>query len=107
VPPPDTQFFAADGNGRLTGGLIALDGVHPTSIGYGILAQEVIRVMERAGVIFSRPASPLNMDFAGLLAEDKLVSEPPATLVDDLHIVGWINQQFDIVKTLLRHGTLT
>jgi hypothetical protein len=45
-PAPDTQFFEADSNGRTAGGLIALDGVHPTTIGYSLLAAEVTKIMQ-------------------------------------------------------------
>ncbi|HXQ61289.1 MAG TPA: hypothetical protein VN796_03085 [Acidimicrobiales bacterium] len=103
-PQPDTQFFTAGTSGRTTGGLIALDGVHPTTIGYGIVAQEVIRVMETAGVSF--PSSPCTIDFDALLAEDELMSDPPVTLTGDLHIVGWLNEHLDIITALLSHGRL-
>jgi hypothetical protein len=101
VPRPDTQFLTADEQGRTSGGLIALDGIHPTTIGYGILAQEVIRVMEVAGVAFPRP-SPVTIDFAALLDEDRLVSDPPPTLTGGLHVVGWINKHVDILQALRR-----
>ena len=52
-PVPTTRFFRSGPGGRTEGGLFSLDGVHPTTIGYGILAQEVIKVMELAGVAFS------------------------------------------------------
>ena len=52
-PPPDSQFFAVGPNGQRTaGGLFSLDGVHPTTIAYGLVAQEFVRVMEEAGVVF-------------------------------------------------------
>ena len=73
----DTRFFRSNENGRRQGGLFGLDGIHPTSSGYGIIAQEVIDVLAAAGV----PAAPI--DFAALLAADTLNSDPPA-LVDDV-----------------------
>src|SRR6478609_1423220 len=51
-PVPGTRFFRSGPGGRTDGGLFSLDGVHPTTIGYGILAQEVIRVLQVAGVVF-------------------------------------------------------
>ena len=48
-PPPDTRFFRAGPSGRAEGGLFSLDGVHPTTIGYGRVAQEIIHVMRDAG----------------------------------------------------------
>ena len=47
-PPPDTRFFLSDHSGRLQGGLVALDGVHPTTVGYSILAQEMLDVLSHA-----------------------------------------------------------
>jgi len=104
-PPPDTQFFTANQIGRTTGGLIALDGVHPTTIGYGILAQEIIRVMQQAGVAFVH--TPCDINFTRLLSQDELTSNPPGTLTGDLHIVGWLNEHLDIITALLAHGRIT
>jgi hypothetical protein len=107
-PPPDTRFFTSQGKKRIEGGLIALDGVHPTTIGYGIMAQEFIRIMERAEVKFydqEHPAvvrpGPINIDFAELLAVDSLMAAPPHTLAHDLRVIGLINKSVDIVLTLL------
>jgi lysophospholipase L1-like esterase len=36
-------------NNFLTGGIISYDGVHPTELGYAILANEFIRVINQAG----------------------------------------------------------
>jgi hypothetical protein len=45
-PTPDSKFFMADRDGvRQKGGLFSLDGVHPTTIAYGLLAQEFINIM--------------------------------------------------------------
>ena len=59
LPPPlaalrpeiDSRFLAADGRGgRAAGGLFSLDGVHPTTVAYGLIAQELITIMRLAGV---------------------------------------------------------
>ena len=81
-PVPNTRFFRAGSDGYTDGGLFSLDGIHPTTIGYGLIAQEVIRVMERAGVRFTQRdgvtprAGPVRVDFARLLMADTLVSHP-------------------------------
>lgn len=49
-PVPDTRFFDSDRFGRRKGGLFALDGVHPTTIGYGLVAWEAMKILEAAGV---------------------------------------------------------
>ena len=68
----DTRFFRSDRNGRLQGGLFGLDGVHPTTSGYGVIAQAVLDVLSSAGVA----STPI--DFTQLSAHDTLNSEPPA-----------------------------
>lgn len=78
----DSRFFSADAQGRTQGGLFSLDGIHPTTIGYGIVAQQVINVMHIAGVKFKfgngieRPG-PVAVDFDRLLRLDTLMSAPP------------------------------
>ena len=62
----------SDETGRLQGGLFGLDAVHPTTAGYGIIAQAVLDVLNAAGI-----ASP-RIDFTQLLAQDTLNSRPPA-----------------------------
>lgn len=59
-PPIDSRFLVGDGQGgRGAGGLFSLDGVHPTTVCYGILAQETINIMHRAGVeVRPRPEPP-------------------------------------------------
>jgi hypothetical protein len=68
----DTRFFRSDETGRLQGGLFGLDAVHPTTVGYGIIARSVLDVLSAAGI-----ASP-GIDFTRLLAQDTLNSSPPA-----------------------------
>jgi hypothetical protein len=106
--PPDSRFFLSGPDGRTQGGLFALDGVHPTTIGYGIVAQEVIRVMEKAGVVFRDPdgnarPQPVDIAFDQLVTADSLISNPPRTLAGDVRIVGWLNDQVDLVGSLLGH----
>src|SRR5690606_22414966 len=67
-PVPDSRFLAGERGRRTAGGLFSLDGVHPTTVGYGILAQELVNVMTTAGVRFRRPDGterhgPVTVDF--------------------------------------------
>jgi hypothetical protein len=68
----DTRFYRSDETGRLQGGLFGLDAVHPTTAGYGIIAQAILDVLSAAGI-----PSP-GIDFTELLAQDTLNSSPPA-----------------------------
>ncbi|HEY7103075.1 MAG TPA: hypothetical protein VH573_15690 [Mycobacteriales bacterium] len=67
----DTRFFLSDQTGRLQGGLFGLDGVHPTTCGYGIVAQALLDVLTADGV----GSTPL--DFAALRLQDTLNTDPP------------------------------
>jgi hypothetical protein len=60
------------------GGLFGLDGVHPTTTGYGIIAHEVLSAFQAAGV---PGADPLALDWPGIVANDSLLRGPPALLV--------------------------
>ena len=44
-PVPNTRFFASGPEGRTDGGLFSLDGIHPTTISSGVIAHEVMAVM--------------------------------------------------------------
>ena len=68
----DTRFYRSDETGRLQGGLFGLDAVHPTTAGYGIIAQAVLDVLSSAGITSS------GIDFTQLLIQDTLNSSPPA-----------------------------
>jgi hypothetical protein len=105
-PVPNTRFFRAGPQGRTDGGLFSLDGAHPTTVGYGLLAQEVIRVMELAGVAFlGRDGSPREqpavVDFDRLLAADTLLSDPPAAISDTLSLLGWLDERLDWARRFL------
>jgi len=80
-PPVNTKYYHADAEGRLKqGGLVSLDGVHPTPIGHGIIAYEFLKIMERAGV---RDAAGNAVDphldwlgAQGIVQSDLLYSQP-------------------------------
>jgi hypothetical protein len=109
VPVPDSRFFESGPRGRTGGGLFSLDGVHPTTVGYGILAQELINVMQQhAGVKFylgdgsTERTGPVMVDFRRLIGRDTLISNPPRSLISDVRLVGWIEQSLGgIVSRML------
>jgi hypothetical protein len=106
-PVVDSRFLTSDGEGgRATGGLFSLDGVHPTTVGYGLIAQEVINIMRRAGVRFrfaggdERP-DPVAVDFDRLILRDTLVRTPPRNLRSTLDMIGWADEALDWAKRAL------
>jgi hypothetical protein len=96
-PQPDTRFFGSDRHGRLQGGLIALDGVHPTTIGYGILAFEILKILIAAGV----PVARSEIDFGSLIGSDTLISDPPRTLTSDLEVLGYLFSRLGLATSLI------
>ncbi|KYC41264.1 hypothetical protein WA1_22630 [Scytonema hofmannii PCC 7110] len=106
-PKPDTRFFISDAKGRHQGGLFSLDGIHPTTIGYGIMAQEVIAIMQLAGVEFfnsrgERRTSPIKIDFARLIQEDSLISKPPTTIAAVLDFAGWLDSMTGFMSQMYK-----
>lgn len=101
-PVPNSRFFESGPKGRTDGGLFSLDGVHPTTIGYGMLAQELINVMQQhAGVRFyhrdgeTERTGPIRVDFRRLIERDTLISSPPRSLTSNMHLIGWIDRTLD------------
>jgi hypothetical protein len=106
TPVPDSRFFASDETGRTRGGLFSLDGIHATTVAYGLIAQEFIDTMQEAGVVFCRRdgvtprTGKVEVDFDRLLALDTLVGRPPESLSDAVEWVGWVDQRVDVLKRL-------
>ena len=79
-----------------------MDGVHPTTIGYGILAQELINVMQQhAGVKLylgdgrTERLGPVRVKFGRLIDRDTLISSPPRSLTSNVRLIGWIDRTLD------------
>lgn len=108
TPVPNTRFFRADATGRTDGGIFSLDGVHPTTVGYGIVAQEIINIMQLAGVKFyfgddqtaERPGR-VAVDFRRLLKLDTLMLDPPRSLSSTLELIGWIDQHLGVFVRMM------
>ena len=109
-PLPDSRFYKSDASGRQSGGLFSMDGIHPTTIGYGIIAQELINIMQLAGVKFylgdgrTERTGPIQVDFKRLIGLDTLISDPPRSLSSDLSWLGWLDQKLNVFKRLLGRG---
>lgn len=97
TPKPDTRFLQGDRRGgRAQGGIFSLDGIHPTVISYGIIAQELGAVLRRAGVEFRSPA----VDFDDLIARDSLIRTPPQSITSALDVIGWLDEAADLLVGL-------
>jgi hypothetical protein len=77
--PLDGRFFHPApryGGGRPRGGLASLDGLHPTVIGHGLLADLMLRAMRDQG---QAPAGAA-IDWATVVGFDTLWTNPPRSL---------------------------
>ena len=71
-PPVNTKYYHADENGVLKqGGIVSLDGVHPSVIGHGMIVYEFLKVMEQAGAV-----ADTNLDWTRIFANDLLYQQP-------------------------------
>lgn len=59
------------------GGIFSLDGLHPTTIGYGLIANTFYQCMKRNGISFEK-----ELDWDSIIASDTLVSQPPYILIE-------------------------
>lgn len=72
--PPPANAPSSEWQEAYKGGLFGLDGVHPTTVGYGLVAHEVLRVMQSAGVV---GADPLALPWDDIVAADTLLTATP------------------------------
>ena len=72
------------------GGIFSLDGIHPTTIGYGLMAHRYYEKMEESGVKFQKP-----LDWDYIIKNDTLVTDPPYML----------NSLRDLLKVLSMDGS--
>lgn len=111
IETPTTEYLTTKDRKVLKGGMFSLDGIHPSTMGYGIMAHEFIRVMQESGVAFLHPVSktervgPIEIDFDALMKRDTLLRVPPAMLDDVIGIMNWLDGSIGI-SGLLRsvHG---
>ncbi|MGD8426863.1 MAG: hypothetical protein PVH63_04480 [Balneolaceae bacterium] len=78
-PKLSTDYLRIDEeNGKVyKGGIFSLDGIHPTTIGYGLIAHIYKETMESAGIKFDKP-----MDWDHIISSDTLITDPPFLLVE-------------------------
>jgi hypothetical protein len=98
---PTTEFLRSGPGGVSAGGIVGLDGVHPTTSGYSIIAHECIKVMKRIGVRFATPAGverqDPQVDFARVAHEDTLLSRPLKSGVSTLDLLGRLDERFALM----------
>lgn len=86
----DTRFARtgdADPSRLIKGGLFSLDGVHPTTVGYGLIADAVLAAMRAAGV-----PDVGDLDWSAVVAADTLLHDPPRLLADLERTLGHLDR---------------
>jgi hypothetical protein len=78
-PKLSTHYLRIDrDSGKVyKGGIFSLDGIHPTTIGYGLIAHLYKKTMENHGISFDKP-----LDWDHIISSDTLVTDPPYLLVE-------------------------
>lgn len=78
-PKLSTDYLRLDRDSEKVykGGIFSLDGIHPTTIGYGLIAYLYKETMEKHGIAFQRP-----LDWDHIIKSDTLVTNPPYVLVE-------------------------
>ena len=83
---------------RKGGGLFSLDCIHPTTIGYGLVAEEVLRAMRVAGV---PGADPNRLDWQGIIDHDTLLNSPPVLWDDIINAAEGNSTLWDVIFRVL------
>lgn len=83
------------------GGIFSLDGLHPSTIGYGMIANIYQEVMENHGVKFGKP-----FDWDFVIENETLVTDPPVLMKDLRLLLRFLalgrNERFTMIsKNLL------
>jgi hypothetical protein len=98
---PTTEFLRSSPQGITAGGIVGLDGVHPTTSGYSLIAHECMKVMKQIGVRFFTPSgeerADAEVDFARVVREDTLVSQPLKSGVAALDLLGRLDDRFALM----------
>jgi hypothetical protein len=88
----DTRFIGTvqnkNGQREQRGGFFALDGVHPTTTGYGVVAYHILEAMKAAGI---PDADPANLKWNEIVANDTLLCSPPPLLDDIVSFLGHVD----------------
>ncbi|GAA4353210.1 hypothetical protein GCM10023087_22110 [Microbacterium rhizosphaerae] len=82
------------------GGLIGLDGVHPTTAGYGLVADEFMKVMHDAGVAFpnlSNGDAPHPV-WAEIIKADSILSNLPVRIDGALDLIRTLEEKWDVIS---------
>lgn len=102
-PKFSTDYLRIDYNtGKVyKGGIFSLDGIHPTTIGYGLTAHIYKRAMEKNGVQFDRP-----LDWKRIIANDTLITDPPFLMVELRNLLRFLSLDRQEKLSIVGNGLL-
>ena len=88
LPKLSTDYLRIDKeSGKVfKGGIFSLDGIHPTTIGYGLIAHLYKQTMENHGISFEQP-----IDWDHIISSDSLVTNPPYLLVELRNLLRFLS----------------
>jgi hypothetical protein len=96
----NTHFISVNPDGTLAaGGIIGLDGVHPTTAGYGLIAHEFMKVMYQAGVAFPNvdPKTGPEPEWAQIRAKDTLLHDLPVHVDGVLDLIRKLEEEWNMI----------
>ncbi|MDZ7716111.1 MAG: hypothetical protein U5J95_07865 [Balneolaceae bacterium] len=102
-PKLSTDYLRIDeDSGKVfKGGIFSLDGIHPTTIGYGLIAHVYYETMEKHGVDFQKP-----LDWDHIIASDTLITDPPYLLVELKSLLRFLSMERQKKLSFLGNGVL-
>lgn len=85
---------------KYRGGLFSLDAIHPTAIGYGIVAYEFLKVMQQVWEDNGENVDLQPLDWKQVVAADSLLTNPPSNLASLQDTLGFLYGQTPLPKLL-------
>ncbi|HYE63661.1 MAG TPA: hypothetical protein VD997_16845 [Phycisphaerales bacterium] len=79
------------------GGLFSLDGIHPTTVCYGIMAHEALLTMRSLGV---PGADPARLDWDAIIANDTLLMDLPKVVENLQNILGFLASRSVLARVI-------
>ncbi len=91
-PTPSVLRYESSDKARTQGGIFSLDSIHPTTVGYGLIAEEFLRKMQEVGVPAAKNAV---IDWQAVIEGDTLLQDPPVLWNDVMNIFHHREQVWD------------
>lgn len=94
---PDTRFLRIVPGERPQhyGGIFGLDGFHPTTTAYGLIADAFLKAMKEKGVAIARP-----LDWDAIVAADTLLVDPPDNLIHLRDTLGFLYHRTPLARLI-------